>query len=126
MMLCWTLMMSSFLIEVKTTVLHVYGIARKLFHHRCPASFYRFCICTNAGHYCEIIHLNSFVLYYPNAEVVDEEVAYLTVVILMHTSRIHILSNMSDHLLQFIQYYKRLKGVVVGVVVGVYHKIVGR
>jgi hypothetical protein len=24
------------------------------------------------------------------------------------------------------QYYKRLKGVVVGVVVGVYHKIVGR
>jgi hypothetical protein len=48
-------------------------------------------------------HLNSFVLYYPNAEVVDEDVAYLTVVILMHTSRIHILSNMSDCLLHFIQ-----------------------
>ena len=36
-------------------------------------------------------HLNSFVLYYPNAEVVDEDVAYSTVVILTHTSRIHIL-----------------------------------
>ena len=51
----------------------------------------------------KLFHLNSFVLYYPHAEVVDEDVAYLTVVILTHTSRIHILSNMSDRLLQFIQ-----------------------
>ncbi len=48
-------------------------------------------------------HLNSFVLYYPHAEVVDEDVAYSTVVLLTHTSRIHILSNMLDRLLQFIQ-----------------------
>ena len=48
-------------------------------------------------------HLNSFVLYYHHTEIVDEDVAYSTVVILMHTSHIHILLNMLNRLLRFIQ-----------------------